>query len=129
MAKGKRDLLTFVLALLAYKKAGQGGSGEGGGTTDHRDLTHKDSADQHSIGAITGLTDALAARPTPNSYTGTSGAEVKMDSNGKLWVETDTAPTENSTKPIQSGAVLTAISTAISTAIGDIDELVGSGVV
>lgn len=35
------------------------GSGGGGGTLDHRQLTHRNDADQHSISAITGLQTAL----------------------------------------------------------------------
>ena len=34
-------------------------AGGGGGTTDHRDLSHRDSANQHPISAITGLEAAL----------------------------------------------------------------------
>lgn len=35
------------------------GGGGGGGTTDHRDLTNRDAANQHPIEAIDGLQDAL----------------------------------------------------------------------
>ena len=34
----------------------------GGGTGDHRDLTHRDAADQHPMSAITGLLVALASK-------------------------------------------------------------------
>lgn len=48
--------------------------GGGGGTTDHRQLTHKDAADQHPISAITGLQDELdgkmpADTPIPQAVT------------------------------------------------------------
>lgn len=36
--------------------------GGGGGTGDHAELTNRDAADQHPQSAITGLTDALAAK-------------------------------------------------------------------
>ncbi len=38
-----------------------GGSGSGG-VTDHRALTGRDAAEQHPIDAITGLSEALAAK-------------------------------------------------------------------
>lgn len=39
------------------------GSGGVGGTSDHRQLTHREDAEQHPIAAITGLQDALAKIP------------------------------------------------------------------
>jgi len=41
-----------------------GGGGEGG-TSDHRMLSHRDDVDQHPIGAITGLEEALQSIPLP----------------------------------------------------------------
>lgn len=46
---------------LALSKRGGGGGGEGG-TTDHRDLSHRSSANQHPISAITGLEEALETK-------------------------------------------------------------------
>ncbi len=36
--------------------------GGSGGTSDHRQLTHRNDADQHQMSAITGLSDALAGK-------------------------------------------------------------------
>lgn len=41
------------------------GGGGGSGTDDHRMLSHRDAADQHPIGAITDLAEALESIPTP----------------------------------------------------------------
>ena len=37
-------------------------------TIDHRDLTHRDAADQHPISAVTGLEDALAGKQPAGNY-------------------------------------------------------------
>ena len=41
--------------------------GGGGGTSDHRELTNRDAADQHPINAITGLRDRLEHTITTNN--------------------------------------------------------------
>jgi len=40
----------------------------GSGTTDHAQLTNRDAADQHPMGAITGLEDALAGKQPSGNY-------------------------------------------------------------
>jgi hypothetical protein len=40
----------------------------GGGTMDHADLTNRDVADQHPMGAISGLEDALAGKQPAGEY-------------------------------------------------------------
>lgn len=49
----------------------QGGGG-GGGTTDHRQLSNRDAANQHPISAITGLQSALDGKQASGDYA-TSG--------------------------------------------------------
>lgn len=44
-----------------------GGGGGGGGTTDHTKLQNRDSADQHPIGAITGLETELNGKANASS--------------------------------------------------------------
>ncbi len=39
--------------------------GGGGGTTDHTMLTNRDAADQHTLGSVTGLTEAVMTIPPP----------------------------------------------------------------
>lgn len=43
-------------------------TGGTGGTSDHSKLTNRDAADQHPIGAITGLEEALDGKQTTGSY-------------------------------------------------------------
>lgn len=43
-------------------------TGGTGGTSDHRKLSNRDAADQHPIGAITGLEAALAGKQPAGSY-------------------------------------------------------------
>jgi len=40
-------------------------AGSGGGTTDHRRLTHRDAAEQHPVQAISGLAEELERIPKP----------------------------------------------------------------
>ncbi len=44
-------------------------AGGSGGTADHSKLTNRDAADQHPMGAITGLKDALAEKQPALGYT------------------------------------------------------------
>lgn len=44
--------------------SGTSGSGDGSGTSDHRQLGHRDAANQHPMSAITGLPEALADKGT-----------------------------------------------------------------
>lgn len=66
--------------------------GGGGGTSDHRDLTNRSSADQHPTSAITGLDAALAGKETAGAaataqayavqranHTGTQSADSLTD--------------------------------------------------
>ena len=48
------------------------GGGGGGGTTDHRQLSNRDAANQHPMSAITGLTEALNGKQAAGDYA-TSG--------------------------------------------------------
>lgn len=45
----------------------EGGGGEAGGTSDHRELANRDAEAQHPIGAITGLEMELSKRLTEDS--------------------------------------------------------------
>lgn len=47
-----------------YTKPGSGS----GGTADHRQLEHRDAANQHPISAVEGLTDALAGKQPVGNY-------------------------------------------------------------
>lgn len=49
----------------------------GGGTSDHRQLTHRNDADQHSISAITGLQSALNGK--------LDASEIKLDPNSRVY--------------------------------------------
>lgn len=44
-----------------------GGGGEAGGTSDHRELTNRDAAEQHPISSITHLEGELSRRLTEDS--------------------------------------------------------------
>lgn len=70
-----------------------GTSGGSGGTSDHRALLHRDAEDQHPIGAITGLAEALEAGvPTASEAVlgGIKvGANLKIE-NGVLSVDSAT---------------------------------------
>lgn len=55
--------------------------GAGGGTTDHTKLTNRDAADQHTIEAITGLSDALDEAKKPEIFTLTITSTYDDDSN------------------------------------------------
>lgn len=44
------------------------GGGGGVGTTDHRELSHRDAAGQHTMSAITGLVDALNGKQDAGDY-------------------------------------------------------------
>lgn len=57
----------------------------GGGTSDHRRLTHRDAEDQHPIGAITGLQAQLDKVPSPETKTAEQTQPVSVDADGKLW--------------------------------------------
>lgn len=49
-----------------YTDTGSGvSSGGGSGTTDHRNLTHRDAENQHPIASITGLAEAVGRIPAP----------------------------------------------------------------
>ena len=52
----------------AINEARQTGGGGAGGTNDHAKLSNRDAADQHPIGAITGLEAALAGKQPAGSY-------------------------------------------------------------
>jgi len=71
-----------------------GTSGGSGGTSDHRALLHRDAEDQHPIGAITGLAEALEAGVPTASETVLGGIKVggnlKIDENGVLSVDSAT---------------------------------------
>lgn len=54
------------------------GAGSGPGVTDHRLLTGRDAADQHPIGAVTGLAGALALKMEPGNFREFSGEDVRM---------------------------------------------------
>lgn len=64
----------------AINEAAQSGGGGTGGTTDHAKLKNRDAADQHPIGAITGLETALAEKysaenpPPSDTSLGITGA-------------------------------------------------------
>lgn len=68
-----------------------GAGGGNGGTLDHRQLIHRDAAEQHPIEAISGLEEALAARvPTASEAVLGGimvGANLKIDENGVLSVD------------------------------------------
>lgn len=57
----------------------------GGGTSDHRRLTHRDAEDQHPIGAITGLQEQIDKIPSPAEKTAEQTQPVGVDAEGKLW--------------------------------------------
>jgi hypothetical protein len=61
-----------------------GTSGGSGGTSDHRALLHRDAEDQHPIGAITGLAEALEAGVPIASETVLGGIKVGVPSRNKL---------------------------------------------
>lgn len=96
-----------------------------GGTDDHRQLTNRDAANQHPISAVTGLTAALSAIPSPVDKTSAMTQPVGKDADGKLWTEPhkdhpylslerrgdylyrvtfDTIPADNGASPIAGGA-------------------------
>lgn len=64
------------------------------GTTDHRELSNRNAADQHPISAIEGLAEALGAIIPTASETVLGGimvgANLKIDENGVLSVDTAT---------------------------------------
>ena len=70
----------------------------GGGTADHRELTHRSDPNQHPISAITGLQEELdginakipAALPNPNALTFTGAVEGTYDGSNPLTVEIPT---------------------------------------
>ncbi len=49
-------------------KDGEDAEGGSGGTTDHAELTNRDAANQHPMGAISGLEDALADKQPIGDY-------------------------------------------------------------
>ncbi len=49
-------------------KDGEDAEGGSGGTTDHAELTNRDAANQHPMGAISGLEDALADKQPAGNY-------------------------------------------------------------
>lgn len=52
----------------AINEARQACGGGAGGTSDHQKLSNRDAADQHPIGAITGLDAALAGKQPTGNY-------------------------------------------------------------
>lgn len=52
----------------AYQDTGISYGGSGGGTNDHSKLINRNAADQHTIGAITGLEAALAGKQPTGDY-------------------------------------------------------------
>ena len=93
------DLTTEAKSNLvaAINEAAQ--SGGGGGTGDHRDLTHRDAADQHPMSAITGLVTALSAKGT---YSKPSGGIPYADLAAAVKASLDKADSALQTAPVAS---------------------------
>lgn len=85
------------IALMLIGNPGGGGGGEGG-TTDHRQLTHRSSANAHPISSITGLQAALDNIP---------------DVEDVVEKPIDTTVTKDSENLITSGAVYTAVASGL----------------
>jgi len=62
MDTGVRFLFDEQAGVWRRQPAAGGGSGSGGGVTDHRELAGREAAGQHPISAITGLAEALSAK-------------------------------------------------------------------
>ena len=71
----------------AINEARQTGGGGAGGTNDHSKLSNRDAADQHPIGAITGLEVALAGKQPVGSY-----LTEESDPTVPAWAKADKKP-------------------------------------
>ena len=76
---------------LVWGDASGGGGGEGG-TSDHRQLTNRDAANQHPLAAITGLSDALDGKVSKTGDT-MSGDLIAPKFIGQLYTPGNNAAT------------------------------------
>lgn len=67
----------------AINEARQTGGGGSGGTSDHSKLINRNAADQHPIGAITGLEAALAGKQPAGSYLTDKDLDTTITMEGK----------------------------------------------
>lgn len=67
----------------AYQDTGISYGGSGGGTNDHSKLINRNAADQHQIGAITGLEAALDGKQPAGSYLTDKDLDTTITVEGK----------------------------------------------
>lgn len=110
----------------AINEAVQSGGGSGG-TSDHRQLTNRDANNQHPMSAITGLQSALAGKQPVGDYAMRRDIPSLNGYATENWVENQGYLTEH--QSLAGYATETYVTNAITTAIGNIDNLIGSGVI
>lgn len=62
------DSHSYVESEFQLPEVSAGGTGTGGGTTDHNKLTNRSAADQHPMSSITGLVNALDGKQPTGAY-------------------------------------------------------------